>query len=320
MEALDIFITVTAGVILIAIILMSYYLLKLAIFRGQPRPFIGSPEPDAIPGMPESDARRRERENQEWLEGVESEDLFIDSDDGLRLHAIFLPGRREDRAFILAHGYDGNARQMLGFARYFYDTYGYTILVPDTRAHGESQGKYIGMGWPDRLDYIKWTKYLIDRLGGDIKVALYGVSMGGATVSMMSGEQSLPDQIAFIVEDCGYTSAFDEFRYQLKRIFNIPKFPIMYIANSMAEILAKYSFKQASALKQVAATDRPMIFIHGEDDDFVPFEMAGRLFEACSSPDKTLITVPGAGHAEATVKDVDGAINAAIDEYIKKYM
>jgi fermentation-respiration switch protein FrsA (DUF1100 family) len=88
-----------------------------------------------------------------------------------------------------------------------------------------SEGDYIGFGWPDRKDYLLWIQKVLDRVGNNAQIALHGVSMGGATVMMVSGE-SLPQQVKVIVEDSGYTSVYEELSYQMNRIFNLPSFPL----------------------------------------------------------------------------------------------
>ena len=74
--------------------------------------------------------------------------------------------------------------------------------------------------------------------------------MGAATVMMTSGEK-LPSNVRIIIEDCGYTSVWDEFAYELKYIFKLPTFPTLYNANIMTKIRAGYSLKKASCIKQL---------------------------------------------------------------------
>ena len=123
-----------------------------------------------------------------------------------------------DKTVIIAHGYSGHSEQMSGFAQMYHKDLGYNVLLPDARGHGRSEGDYIGFGWPERKDYLKWIDQVIEHTGESTQVVLHGVSMGGATVMMTSGEE-LPPQVKAIVEDCGYTSVTDELKYQLKRMY-----------------------------------------------------------------------------------------------------
>lgn len=233
-------------------------------------------------------------ENNKWLEENAS-DVYIESKK-LRLHSYEVKAKKESKVWVIAvHGYTDSAYFMVGAANQFLN-YGYNVLMPDLRAHGKSEGKYIGMGWPDRLDLMQWIDYLIATYG-NIKIILYGISMGAATVMMTSGER-LPSNVRAIIEDCGYTSAWEEFAYELKYLFHMPTFPALYNANVITKIRARYSLKKASAIKQVAKSKTPTLFIHGDKDKFVPFYMLDKLYEAASCKKEKLV-IKNAGHAEA---------------------
>lgn len=174
------------------------------------------------------------------------------------------------------------------------------MLTPDMRAHGESEGKYIGMGWLDRKDVLQWIDFIIAR-DPQAEIILHGVSMGGATVMMVSGEE-LPENVKGIVEDCGYTSVWDIFADELAYLFHLPTFPMLDAANLMSKIRAGYDFREASAVKQVAKSTVPMVFIHGSEDNFVHTDMVYEVYEACQTP-KELLVVEGAGHGQAYQMD-----------------
>jgi fermentation-respiration switch protein FrsA (DUF1100 family) len=126
---------------------------------------------------------------------------------------------------------------------------------------------------------------------------LYGISMGGATV-LMTGGENLPPEVKAIVEDCGYTSVEEELYFQMKTRYHLRSRWLMNATSRVAQRRAGYGFAEASALEQVKKTKIPTLFIHGEEDTFVPFKMVYTLYEACPAP-KELFTVPGAGHGEA---------------------
>ena len=167
-----------------------------------------------------------------------------------------------------------------------------TPLMPELHACGESEGDAIQMGWKDRLDALHWLK----TFHADTMV-VHGVSMGAATTMMLSGEQ-MPDGIKDLrfVEDCGYTSVWDEFAGQLKEQFGLPAFPLMYSTSLLCRLRYGWSFGEASALEQVKKCRYPMLFIHGNSDTFVPTQMVYPLYEA-KSGDKELWIAEGAEHA-----------------------
>lgn len=155
----------------------------------------------------------------------------------------------------------------------------------------------VGMGWLDRKDILDWTDWIIDR-DPEAEIVIYGVSMGAATTMMTAGEDT-PDQVKCFVEDCGYASVWDIFSNELKLRFDLPEFPILYTASALSSVEAGYSFQEASALEQVKKCEKPMLFIHGTADDFIPYEMMDTLCEAKPGINKETLTAEGAGHGEA---------------------
>lgn len=235
-----------------------------------------------------------------WLADVKQEVVEITSEDGLTLQGDVFAGKEGDHRWLLAvHGYTGQRSDMYNIASY-YGLRGYHVLAPDMRSHGRSEGNYIGMGWLDRKDLLLWIDYIISR-DPDAQIVLHGVSMGGAAVMMTSGEE-LPPQVKGIVEDCGYTSVWDIFSDELSYLFHLPDFPVLYAASLFSKLRAGYSFGEASALRQVAKSRVPILFIHGSEDSFVHTEMVYKLYDACSAP-KDLLVVEGAGHGQSYAKD-----------------
>lgn len=221
----------------------------------------------------------------------------IKSFDNLTINAYKLSHKEPYKKWvIISHGYMQQPYQ-LGHAGLKFFTNGYNVLLPHMRGHGESEGSYIGMGFHDSQDIIKWINYILS-LNRHAEIVIYGVSMGAAATMITSGE-NLPSNIKCFIEDCGYTSAWDEFAYQLKAIYGLPSFPIMNGVNELVKIRAGYDLKDASPLQQVQKCTKPMLFIHGDRDTFVPFQMAEKLYTAATCPEKELFITRNAGHAES---------------------
>lgn len=241
----------------------------------------------------------------------------LTSKDGLKLNAIYLPAEtKTDKNVIMAHGYMGSAETMASFAKMYHD-WGYNVLVPDARGHGESEGDYIGFGWPERKDYVQWIDKVITENGKEAQITLYGISMGGATVMMTSGE-TLPKNVKAIVEDCGYSTVNGELAYQLKDMFNLPSFPLVPVTSAITKIRAGYFFGEASSVAQLKKNKLPMLFIHGDADKFVPFEMLDDVYNATSGP-KEKYVVAGAAHAKAYTVDPK-AYQETVSAFLKKYV
>jgi fermentation-respiration switch protein FrsA (DUF1100 family) len=259
----------------------------------------------------------------DWLSTQTLEDLWIKAEDGLMLHAYYLAapaaggagGRTFSGTAVLAHGYSGDGRQMGAFARIFHEKFGMPVLLPEARGHGLSQGAYIGFGWHERLDMLAWFKLLQGR--GEDQIVLYGISMGASTALMTSGEK-VPPELRLIIADCGYTSVAEELTWQLKRLYHISCPPLVRAVSRLAKKRAGYCFEEASALEQVKKSQTPTLFIHGEADTFVPFEMCGRLYAACTA-EKELYTVPGAEHGLACHTD-SGEYERRLALFLEKYL
>ena len=302
-------------VIAVGIVVYSgFFFYKIAIKRA-PKVFLSNNR-DLKANPPVAGASWGEGQN--WIASQKFQNVEMISEDGLKLRAYMIPsGRAEGRAVIVAHGYSGKGKDMGAYAKIYAEQLGYTVLIPDARGHGESEGDYIGFGWHERRDYMQWIDYLIHEMGPEAKIALHGVSMGGATVLMTSGED-LPPKVKVIVSDCAYTSVKAQLAYQLRRMYRLPGFPFVNTASLVTRLKSGYSFGEASALNQVQKAKVPILFIHGDADTFVPFSMMNELYEACRSP-KDRFIVHGAGHGTSYDKDKAGYVGRVIS-FVTKYM
>ena len=243
-------------------------------------------------------------------------DETLTSFDNLNLHAYKVLNQNDSNKWVITvHGYTSEGINMSSYAKNYYDI-GYNVLIPDLRSHGLSEGDYIGMGWDDRLDIINWINTILE-YNPNAEIVLHGVSMGAATVSMVSGED-LPSNVKAIVADCGYTSVWDEFAYQLDDLFSLPEFPILNVSSLVAKVRAGYFLGEASTLKQVAKSKTPILFIHGDEDDFVPYYMMEELYNATSS-EKEMLTIKNAGHAKASEVDPE-TYWTTVSNFTSKYI
>lgn len=247
----------------------------------------------------EAERAAQSLETEEFLNAVPGKAVEITATDGARLAGIVYEHEDADnRWVIVVHGYrDTNqSSYVLDMAQHYYDA-GFNVLTPDLRASGQSEGDYVGMGWLDRLDILDWVDWILTQ-DADAQIVIHGVSMGAATTMMVAGEET-PDAVVAFVEDCGYTSVWDVFSSELSRRFGLPEFPLLYSASALSGVMAGYSFEEASALQAVARSEKPMLFIHGTADDFIPFDMIGQLYDAKATGDKEMLVSEGAGHGEA---------------------
>ncbi|MDD6812657.1 MAG: alpha/beta hydrolase [Lachnospiraceae bacterium] len=253
------------------------------------------------------------REAKEKLMENSHEDMYITSEDGLKLHATWFPCEGSKKVVICFHGYTSEGLNDYSTLALFYRNNGYNLLIVDERAHGQSEGKYIGFGCLDRHDAMLWIRKMIEKLGEDCKILLHGDSMGAATVLMTNGLK-LPPQVKAAVSDCAFTSAWDVFTSVLNNMYHLPAFPLMQIANRMIKQKAGYELDECDARKEVAKAEIPILFIHGSADSFVPCSMVYELYEACRT-EKKLLVIEGAGHVESCYRD-EKLYQEAIESFI----
>lgn len=254
-------------------------------------------------------------EAEQWYGSVESERITRESEDGYELVARVFPQEGSHKWVLILHGYTGWKEEMYTFAHWYYEQ-GYQVITPDMRCHGESGGDFIGMGWTDRVDNRLWLEYILMQ-DPDAEIVIHGQSMGAACALMMSGDD-LPENVKAVISDCAYTDAYAMFQKQMKDWFHLPAFPLLDAANLMLQLRGGYDLKDASALSQVKKSDIPTLFIHGMEDDMVPYEMSKELYDAASC-EKELLLVEGAGHAQAPDKDPEGYFGA-VESFLEKYV
>lgn len=259
------------------------------------------------------------RLKEEWLEEmvVENREVGITSHDGLQLSGHkFEHSAPTNHWVILVHGYQSDENETLTIGRHFYQA-GYNVLTIALRAHGASDGKYIGMGYLDKEDLISWTNHLVAQYP-DSQIVYHGTSMGGATVLMASG-MTLPQNVKAVVSDCAYTGIWEIFASEMRQRFSLPPFPVLYMAQIMGRVRAGYNIKDGNVLKFVKNSSLPTLFIHTTPDDFVPVSMVHDLYEAKINGEKELYILDDGGHAEAKFVDPENYYSKIYD-FIDQYL
>lgn len=240
------------------------------------------------------------------------EPVAITADDGVPLAGRYYHHADGAPLALIFHGYKGFARRdgMGGYT--LCKRLGYNVLLPDQRSHGASGGHTITMGVKERYDCRAWAWWAAQRFGPDTPLFLMGVSMGAATV-LMASDLDLPGSVRGIIADCGYTSPGEIARRCLPQYLpHLPVAPLYAIGRLGTRLFGGFDPEDADCRRSVARTRIPILFIHGEADDFVPCAMTRENYEACASP-KRLLTVPGAGHAVSCYVDAPAYARAATD-------
>ena len=295
---------ILVGILLFAVLLVacsvfvSEYLFKIIIYRQKKSS--SQKDIDAVASWYRHYPIAKE--GRRWLEGMPYINVYIKSFDGLRLYGALLENY-SDKIVICVHGFTGSGKKDFASLAQAYYKNGYNVLLVDNRAHGQSEGKYVGFGVLDRFDLRNWVKYVINRFGSNVQIFLHGISMGAATVLMASS--IMPKNVRGIIADCGFTSVYEIFECVLKRDYHLPKFPIIYLTNIMSKIRAGYGYKDVNTTAEIARSDIPILFIHGENDEFVPLWMTMKNYSHCKAY-KELFIVRESEHAESHYIDKKG--------------
>ena len=251
------------------------------------------------------------KENSEkWSEEIQQKQVEVKANDNITLRGTeYLKQEETNKWAIILHGYRSNPSSVLTIGEHFSEK-GYNVLIPSMRACADSEGEYVGMGWLDKDDLKCWINLIIEE-NKNAEIILHGSSMGAATVLMASGDE-LPSNVKNIIADSGYTSVWDIFASEAKARFNLPEFPVLNMFQIVANRKAKYDIKEASSLKQVKKSKTPILFIHGDKDDFVPEYMCEKLYDATNCKKEKLI-IHGAGHTDGKYREPEKYYNTIFD-------
>ena len=299
------------GIAVIAALIYAL-LCVLLVFKFLHRQPLTYRFPDSYVGTPNEKYIPRIGRDLDWYPAAAKEDVFTESVDGLKLHAVLVPADGPARGtIILCHGFHSSAQWDFSCALKSLHDKGFQLLVIDQRAHGESEGRFLTMGVMERMDIRNWAVWMLVHFGETHPVILEGMSMGAASV-LMAANVGLPVNVKGLISDCGFTCPREIF-LSVMRSIHIPRF-FLWGAAIACRCIAGFDIDGADTRKALAESDLPLLMVHGESDSFVPCYMSQQGFAAAKSADKRLITVPGAEHGMSFVVD-EPTVSAALDDF-----
>lgn len=254
-----------------------------------------------------------------WFDEVKdnTKTIKITAYDGIELGALLIThGDGVKKLAICQHGYRATPKSVQPHAKIFYDN-GFDVLLPAARGHGISGGKYCGLAWLDRFDVMRWVNKGVEIYGADVSIALLGVSMGGSSVVAVAG-MNPPPQVKCVIDDCGFSSQYDIYAERVKHI-KLPATVSLAPLYVGVRLVCGYSLYDADIMQFAKAVKLPVLFIHGDRDGFVPYELGRKLFDACASHDKSFYTAEGATHAEAYAIDKE-KYAATVTEFVNGHI
>ncbi|MEG1945243.1 MAG: alpha/beta hydrolase [Oscillospiraceae bacterium] len=312
-----------AFALLIYSIICALLLLRNGVMRkdgGEDLNYDEKRDRDKKPNPKVSQFRQCSFPYNKWWNSQNLEFHTIESEDGLKLVGGILRAPVPTKKIALViHGHRCVSGEM-GFISKLYSEFGFNVFAPDQRAHGKSEGKYIGMGTLERDDMLRWINMLCGIFGDDCEIVLHGISMGAATV-MTTCKNPAPKNIVCAIEDCGFTNAYSSFLFHMHRDYNYMPFKslIIHVASLMNLFMGKYSFWVHSPLHALPHSEIPMLFIHGTHDNVVPFDMLRTLYDAHRHSDRKMLIVEGAAHGVSYFQDPK-LYTDTVSHFVQRYL
>lgn len=298
-----------AAIVALLILLITYICFRIVFYVPRNKDV----SPDEIP-LPEGEIYEPYHPlMKQWILEARSfpqEDYYIKSHDGLTLHAKYFEYAPGAVTEIMFHGYRGSAERDLsgGIQRCF--ALGRNALLVDQRTSCGSEGSVISFGINEHRDCLAWIDFAVKKFGPEVKLVLTGISMGASTVLMAAGKP-LPKQVVGVLADCGFSSP-EKIIKKCAKDMHYPVTMIYPFIRLAAKVFGHFDLEEYSPLEAMKTCKLPVIFFHGETDDYVPCDMSREIYEVCTSP-KKLVTVPGAGHGLVYLVDNQKYFQAVVE-------
>ena len=227
-------------------------------------------------------------------------DWQMTSFDGLKLAASYIPAAKNTTrdVVILLHGFNDAPSVMAAYAQLHLEKRDCHILIPHMRAHGMSEGDFVGYGLFDSQDIAMWMQYLETRLGPDLRIVLHGRSMGAATAIITAGAGVAPDTLQGVIADCSFDTLDHQFSHLCVRKYRFACKPFLSLVKKVAMERFGFPVDKCSPLAMAPRISVPVLLFHGTEDDLVPSEMSDNIFNALRAP-KRICLIEGAEHCMA---------------------
>ena len=242
------------------------------------------------------------------------EEVDIKSYDHKKLHGYIYYAKEENKPWVIfVHGYKGSPQRDFSGGIPEFMSRGFNVLAIDHRGHAKSDGRTITFGAKEHIDLLGWIKYINDRFNNP-DIVLYGISMGGHSVLLASGEK-LTSNVKGIIADCPYTTPKAITLATSKQGGLSPHiaFPMLL---SAATFFAHFNFLRWDARKAVRKSNVPILIYIGTEDKLVPPSMADEI-KASNEKMITLFKVEGAPHGLSYIVDTN-KVQDEVSKFLKK--
>lgn len=291
------------------------YLVKIAMDRDEPKALKNRKA--ILRGRKELvEFYQKMMDNAEKLEEQKGEEVEILSYDGIRLVGHWYPCENAKRIIIAMHGWRSTWSRDFGMISEFWNQSGCSVLYVEQRGQNNSDGNYMGFGMLERYDCLEWIRWVNKCTGGGLPIYLAGASMGATTV-LMTASLELPENVHGIMADCGFTSPYEIWKHVVENNLHMPYGLYKSAANDLCKKKIKMGTRDYSTIQAMQECEKPVLFVHGTDDHFVPVEMTYENYKACAAQ-KRLFVVPGADHGMSYYMDKTG-YEKCMQEFWEEY-
>ena len=248
----------------------------------------------------------------QWFDALSKERVTIASPSGYPLNGLFIPaGTHSGKTIIFSHGVTVSHLSAVKYSRMFYEK-GWNLFLYDQRRHGESGGIITSYGYYEKYDLREAVHYIQNRIPNGI-IGIHGESMGASTMLEYAG---MEDGADFYISDCAYSSLWSQFTHLIKSRYHLPAFPVLHITGLFVRWRGKFRIKEINPLLHVKKINKPILFIHGDVDTYVPTWMSVALSKAANGMSE-LYLAENAGHAQALMVD-PGKYEAMVFRFLEK--
>ena len=260
-------------------------------------------EKDDLTGTDYFEYREELKVNIEEAKKLPCERVEILSRDKKKLRARYYDNK-SNTTIILSHGYRSTGFNNFALSLKEFLSYNYNVLMIDHRAHGESDGKFMTIGYKEQFDLLDWIDFATAKEKVD-RVFLYGISMGATSVGLASNKIET-EKVKGLILEAGFTCFYDEISFGMRNIFI--KKPALNFVRLAAKTFLKADIT-ANVQTSLADTNIPVLFLHGDTDKEVPLSFTEKNYSACKSK-KELKIIKNAGHTLCFYADKEGTKNA----------
>lgn len=244
----------------------------------------------------------------------------IQSTYGYPISCVFIPVgdgmSMNEKIVIILHQFGSNKEEAVKYASIFISI-GFSVLVPDMRAHGETGGEYSSMGFFEKDDIASIIRWIKDCYGQDVFYGIFGLSDGG-TAALMYAETD--KNVKFVITDSSFGNLHLLYKNLFKDRYRIKPFPLLNFTEAVIKSLAGFSPKKVSPVSffknNGSGFDVPVMFIHGDCDKTVSPQQSIDLYNSKEYGVKTLYLIPGCDHLQGFA-DNPSVYSSKIHEFIE---